>query len=111
MAGCRTDLFLGTNSHPRRRSLPPASNSTSRRSTMTIEPLPDIVDRVLIKALIEAARDVADMRCRQQVRQAAERVIRRQRLLVEDVDRGAGDLAASPSSEQIGLNHERPARG
>src|SRR5271163_1919028 len=118
MAGCRADLFSGTKSHPRSRSPPSTSNSTSRRSTIMgsvakllqpasasipgVEPLPDIVDRVLIEARIEATRDVADMRCRQQVRLAAQRMIGRQRLLVKDVDPGAGDFAVSQSRKQIG---------
>src|ERR1700726_4088967 len=122
MAGCRADLFSGTKSHPRRRSPPSTSNSTSRRSTImrsvakllhsasasipSVEPLPDIVDRVLIEARIEATRDVADMRCRQQVRLAAKRMIGRQRLLVKDVDPGAGDFAVSQSRKQIGLDHD-----
>src|SRR5580658_7520347 len=94
---------------PRRRSPPSTSNSASPRSTIMssvakrsqpvssfipgVEPLPDIVDRVLVETRIEAARDVADMRRGQQVRQAAERMIGRQRPLVEDVDRRAADLA------------------
>jgi hypothetical protein len=96
---------------------PSTSNSTSRRSIimrsvakllqsasasiLSVEPLPDIVDRVLIEAHIQATRDVADMWCRQQVRLAAKRMIGWQRLLVEDVDPGAGDFAAS---------RRRPAR-
>src|SRR5580700_6214567 len=126
MAGCRADPFSGTKSHPRRWSPPSTSNSTSRRSTImrsvakllqsasasppSVEPLPDIVDRVLIEARIEATRDVADMWCRQQVRLAAKRMIGRQRLLVKDVDPGAGDFAVSQSRKQIGLDHDRPAR-
>src|ERR1700724_1888266 len=108
MAGCRADLFSGTRSHPRRRSPPSTSNSTSRRSTImrsvakllqsasasipSVEPLPDIVDRVLIEARIEATRDVADVWRGQQVRQRAERMVERQRLLVKDIDGSTGDL-------------------
>src|ERR1700722_2833863 len=76
----------------------------------SVEPLPYIVDRVLIEALIEATRDVADMRCRQQLRLAAKRMIGRQRLLVKDVDPGAGDFAVTQSRKQIRLDHDRPAR-
>src|SRR5580704_12503182 len=109
MAGCRADPSSGTMSQPRRRSPPSTPNSTSRRSTIIssvakrlrrtsafipgVEPLPDIIDRVLVEARVEAARDVADMRCRQQIRLAAKRMIGWQRLLIKDVNPGAGDCA------------------
>src|SRR6516164_6765508 len=50
------------------------------------------------------------MRCRQHVRQAAEGMIERQRLLIKDIDGSARDLAVSQSLKEISLDHDRPAR-
>jgi hypothetical protein len=72
------------------------------RPALAIEPLPDIVDRIQVEARVEIVRDVADMRCRQEVRQTTIRMIRRQRLLIEDVKRGAGDLAIAKHCDQVG---------
>src|SRR5580704_1415966 len=55
-------------------------------------PTADVLDRVLIEAAVKAARDVADVWRGQQVRQHAERMVERQRLLVKDIDGGTGDL-------------------
>src|SRR5580693_6668299 len=106
MAGSFPACPDGKNSQPRRRSPPSTANSTSRRSTIVllpgdglarsmrlgVEPLDYVVNRILIEALIEAARNVTDVRSRQQVRLVAERVIQRQRLLIEDVNGRARDL-------------------
>jgi hypothetical protein len=59
---------------------------------LAVEPTADVLDRVLIEAAVKAARDVADVWRGQQVRQRAERMVERQRLLVEDVDGSTGDL-------------------
>ena len=67
-----------------------------------VEPLDYVVNRILIEALIEAARNVTDVRSRQQVRLVAERVIQRQRLLIEDVNGRARDLAFSQRFEEVG---------
>src|SRR5580692_4793258 len=53
---------------------------------LAVEPAAYVRDRVLVEASVKAAGDVADMRRCQQVRQRAERMVERQRLLVEDVD-------------------------
>src|SRR5580704_6922564 len=58
---------------------------------LSVEPTADVRDRILVEASVKVAGDVADMRRCQQVRQRAERMIDRQRLLVEDIDGCAGD--------------------
>src|SRR5271156_1096363 len=70
---------------------------------LAVEPPGDVRHRILIEALVQTAGDVADMRRRQYVRQAAERVVERQRLLVEDIDGCAGDLLVFKRSNEIGL--------
>src|SRR5271165_4390924 len=75
-----------------------------------VEPTADVRDRILVEALVQPARDVADMRRRQQVRQAAERMVERQRLLVEDIDGCPGDLFVFERRNEICLNHDRSAR-
>jgi len=69
---------------------------------LTIEPPADIGDRILVEASVEAAGDVADMRRCQQVWQRAERMVERQRLLVEDIDGCAGDLFVFKRRNEIG---------
>ena len=59
---------------------------------LAIEPTADVLDGVLISAGVKAARDVADVWRGQQVRQRAERMVERQRLLVKDIDGSTGDL-------------------
>src|SRR6476659_6456093 len=109
MAGSLPVRFDGKNSQPRRRSPPSTVNSTSRRSTivppcgvgfarrigLAVAPFDYVVDGVLIEALVQAARNVADVRRRQQVRQAPKGMIGRERLLVKDVNGRARDRAAS----------------
>ena len=51
------------------------------------------------------------MRRRQQVRQRAERMVERQRLLVEDIDGSASDLFVFKRRNEIGLDDDRSPRG
>src|SRR6185295_4020151 len=97
MAGSLPVRFDGKNSQPRRRSPPSTVNSTSRRSTivpprgagfargirLAVDPFGYVVDGVLIEALGRAKR----VRRRQQVRQAPEGMIGRERLVIKDVNR------------------------
>src|ERR1700756_5760376 len=77
---------------------------------LAVEPPADVGDRILVEASVEAAGDVADMwRC-QQVRQRAERMVERQRLLVEDIDGCASDLFVFKRRNEIGLDDDRSAR-
>src|SRR5260370_10859974 len=62
---------------------------------LAIEPTADVLDGVLIEAGVKAARDVADVWRGQQVRQRAERMVERQRLLVKDIDGGYRESAQS----------------
>src|ERR1700722_7985640 len=124
MAGSLPVRFDGKNSQPRRRSPPSTINSTSRRSTivpscgagfargirLAVDPFGYVVDGVLIEALVQAARNVADVRRRRQVRQAPKGMIGRERLLVKDVNGRPRDLAPSQRLKEIGFDHDRPAR-
>src|SRR5258708_7810353 len=75
-----------------------------------VEPTADVRDRILVEASVKAAGDVADMRRCQQVRQRAERMVERQRLLVEDIDGCAGDRLVFKRRNEICLDHDRSAR-
>src|SRR6266404_4401798 len=77
---------------------------------MGVEPLPNIRDGILVKRLVKTLRYVTDMRRRQYVVQRSKRVIRRQRLNVEYVDRRAGDLLVLQYADQSLLVDDRPAR-
>ena len=79
------------------------------RGGLAVEPTADVRDRILVESRVEAAGDVADMRRCQQVRQRAERMVKRQRLLVEDVDGCAGDLFVVKRRNEIGLDYDRSA--
>jgi hypothetical protein len=58
-----------------------------------VEPTAVVRDRIPIEASVKAAGDVADMRrCQQVRRRGTERMVERQRLLVQDIDGYAGDL-------------------
>ena len=59
---------------------------------MGVEPLVNIRDGILVERFVKTMRYVADMRRRQYVVQRPEGVIRRQRLIVEYIDRCASDL-------------------
>src|ERR1700736_5775180 len=77
---------------------------------LAVEPAADVRDRILIEASVKVAGDVADMRRCQQVRQRAERMIDRQRLLVEDIDGCAGDRLSFKGRNDIRLDEDRSAR-
>src|SRR6266403_4693621 len=77
---------------------------------MGVEPLPNIRDGILVERLVKTLRYVTDMRRRQYVVQRSKRVIRRQRLNVEYVDRRAGDLLVLQYADQSLLFDDRPTR-
>src|SRR5258706_15672519 len=77
---------------------------------MGIEPLPNVRDGILEECLVKTLRSVCDMRRRQYVVQRSKRVIRRQWLNVEYVDRRAGDLLVLQRADQSLLVDDRPAR-
>src|SRR5580698_649987 len=77
---------------------------------MTVEPVPNIRDGILVERLIKTVRYVADMRRRQHIIQRPEGVRRRQRLHAEYVDRRAGDLLALQRADQSLLVDDRSAR-
>src|ERR1700722_2745088 len=77
---------------------------------LSVEPTTDVRDHILVEACVKVAGDVADMRRCQQVRQRAERMIDRQRLLVEDIDGCAGDRLIFKRRNEICLDHDRSAR-
>src|SRR5580692_3242607 len=80
------------------------------RVLMGVEPLPNVRDGILVERLVKTMRYVADMRRCQYAVQRPERVIRRQRLNVEYVDRRAGDLLVLQHADQSLLFDNRPAR-
>src|SRR5882757_1803496 len=82
----------------------------SCRVLMGVEPLANIRDGILVERLVETARYVADMRRCQHVVQRPKRVIRRQRLNVENVDRRPGNLLVLQHADQSLLFDDRPAR-
>src|SRR6266446_10075884 len=75
-----------------------------------VEPLPNIRDGILEECFVKTLRSVCDMRRRQYVVQRSKRVIRRQRLNVEYVDRRARDLLGLQRADQSLLVDDRPAR-
>src|SRR6266481_1313732 len=77
---------------------------------MSVEPLPNIRDGILVERLVKTMRYVADMRRCQYVVQRPEGVRRRQRLSVEYVDGRAGDLLGLQRGDQSLLFDNRPAR-
>src|SRR5258708_39485555 len=85
-------------------------NVLTKTALTGVEPLPNIRDGILEECLVKTLRSVCDMRRRQYVVQRSKRVIRRQRLNVEDVDRRAGDLLVLQRADQSLLVDDRPAR-
>src|SRR5467141_1715415 len=77
---------------------------------MGVDPRPNIRDGILKECFVKTLRSVGDMRRRQYVVQRSKRVIRRQRLYVEYVDRRAGDLLVLQHADQSLLVDDRPAR-
>src|SRR5271163_4566325 len=78
---------------------------------LAVEPTADVCDRILVEAGIEATGHIADMRRCQQVWQRAERMVERQRLLIEDIDGCASDLLLLKRRNEIGLDDDRSTRG
>src|SRR5713101_7897968 len=77
---------------------------------MGVVPLANIRDGILVELLVKTMRYIADMRRCQHVFERPERVIRRQRLNVEYVDRHAGDSLLLQHADQSLLIDDRPAR-
>src|SRR5258708_35240037 len=67
---------------------------------MSVKPLTNIPDGILVERLVKTIRYVGDMRRCQYVVQSPERVIRRQRLNVEYVDRRTGDWLVLQHADQ-----------
>jgi len=74
-----------------------------------VEPLPNIRDGILEECFVKTLRSVGDMRRRQYVVQRSKRVIRRQRLNVEYIDRRTGDLLVLQHADQSLLFDDRAA--
>src|SRR5580700_6012331 len=77
---------------------------------MGVDPLPDIRDGILEECFVKTLRSVCDMRRRQYVVQRSKRVIWRQRLNVEYIDRRTGDLLVLQHADQSLLFDDRAAR-
>src|SRR4029077_15019718 len=77
---------------------------------MSVQPLPNIRDGILVEGLVKTMRYIADMRRREDVVEGPEGVRRRQRLNVEYIDRRACDLLVLQHADQSLLFDDRPAR-
>src|SRR5260370_12286147 len=75
-----------------------------------VEPLPNIRDSMLEECFDATLRSGGDMRRRQYVVQRSKRVIQRQRLNVEYIDRRTGDLLVLQHADQSLLFDDRAAR-
>src|SRR5580700_2006075 len=76
-----------------------------------VEPLPNVRNRILIERLVKPLRDIADVRCCQDVVQRPEGMIWRQGLNIEYVDRCASDLLVFQHTDQSLFFDDRTARG
>jgi hypothetical protein len=74
---------------------------------MGVESLVNIRDGILVERLVKTMRYVADIRRCQHVFERPERVIRRQRLNVEYVDRRAGDLHPAAIDSALSITRRR----
>src|SRR6266851_1094830 len=88
-----------------------SAGSVTQPSGLLGQPSRDILDRIAIESLVEVSGDVTDMRRGQDVIQRPERVIRRQRLDVEHVERRASDPAFTQNLDERRLVNDRAARG
>src|SRR5260370_9587648 len=80
------------------------------RALMGVEPLANMRDGILVEGFVKTMRNVGDMRGCEHVVQRPERVRGRERLNVEYVDRGAGDLLVPQRADQSLFIDDRPAR-
>src|SRR5690349_1296679 len=71
----------------------------------------EILEAIAVEVLVDISADVAEVWHQHDVVHAAQRMIRRQRLAVVDVEPGAGDAALPERIEQGGLVDDRAARG
>src|SRR6202035_2083633 len=78
---------------------------------LALEPGADALDHLAVVGAKAFLGDVAEMRRQHDVVELAERMIDRQRLDREHVDRGAGDLLLLQGFQQRGFVDDRPARG
>src|SRR3954470_18332505 len=70
-----------------------------------------MIDSIAIESPVEVSGDVTDMRRGQDIIQRPERVIRRQGLDVEHVERRAGDTAFTQKLDERRLVNNRSTRG
>src|SRR5262249_20389921 len=75
------------------------------------EPPDDIRDRILIEDPVEVARDVSDMRRRNHGVELPQRMISRERLDIENVYGGAGDVPIAERIDEGGLVNDRSSGG
>src|SRR5271157_1910973 len=75
------------------------------------QPSRDVLDRIAVESPVEFSRDETDMRRGKDVIQRPERVIRRQRLDVEHVERRASNAAVTQNLDERRLVNYRSTRG
>src|SRR5258708_777021 len=85
-------------------------NVLTKTALTGVEPLPNIRDGILEECFVKTLRYVGDMRRRQYVVQRSKRVILRQRLNVEYIDRRTGDLLVLQHADQSLLFDDRATR-
>jgi hypothetical protein len=85
-------------------------NEVERSSGAFIQPLCNVVNGILIKGFIEFARDETDVRRSEYVFQTSKRVVSRQWLGIENIDRGAGNASFAQCLQKSSLLNDRPAR-
>src|SRR5262249_56785218 len=74
-------------------------------------PLHDVLDRIAVERLVEFSFDETEVRRGQDVIQRPKRVVRRQGLGVEYVERRASDAALTQDLDERWLVNDRSARG
>ena len=93
--------------------LPPKRHGRQRHHPhrLAVEEGADVVDHAGEIGAVVLRRHVAEMRREHDIVHLAQRMVERQRLDVEHVEAGAGDLVVAQGRQQRRLIDDRPARG
>src|SRR5260370_33080104 len=84
---------------------------SSRARSLLLDPGSDRRRRVAVESPVEVFGDETDMRRRQQVLEGSERVLRRQGLGIENIDRRSRDGTRAQGLDKRYFVDDRPARG
>ena len=99
------------NPRPRRLTVGPVYPAGSTRTGSPSSQRHDVLDDAGVVGRVVLPGDVADVRGEQRVGQRPQRVVGRQRLVVVDVERGAGDPLLAQRLDQRRLVDDRAAGG